>query len=878
MDEPLISERDSARQRALRIPLAYHRTCGPLWAWRLVFTLACFLAGGAYLAWVLAGGTPAAMQLSPGTLAKDHARWDSDCRACHVPFVPQRPDASGTRALSLSWMNGTTKGSPHPADAKCSDCHQSAGVHQANQIATEVESCASCHRDHQGRDFEMARMDDAHCTRCHDSIAEHRKAPGAAGVPPIVNVMSFQPSSSEVDAGHPTFRSLQLQEDPGNIRFSHRLHMTRGQLYPGQIASPGKELVQLACDSCHQPETATGNGAYMRPIKYEQHCRSCHPLNMPGQPEALVPHGLKSKQLGEVVKRLLAEKAKKPQKNIPSKRLIPGKTPSNSRVDYPRPARDLIASHGLAELRQNKCSQCHDWQEENSAEVMPAKIPDVWLRSAHFNHQKHQSAAKCQDCHVQAAATLPAGGIPGKLADDDEVMIPNIDNCARCHAPRNQSTATGGARFDCAECHRYHSMPPQVKPLGSDGLSRLQRAENIPFSEALFVKLVADTHAKSLPPKKHSFVGTQSCSATGCHGAVKGNGPDVSYTRFTSEDPHTRAFLLLDTQPSLDIYRRLTNQPQAKLEDQAYFAFLLKKCVGCHATPPAHTSGPTQPESYAAGVSCESCHGPAASWQHTHFNKQAKQSAEMLNLADLSVRATACAECHIGPQVSGEQTYDVNHDLIASGHPRLTFEFEAQLANLPAHWNAAKNVKSHFEAWRTGELATATQQEKLHASRDEHEFASFRCFDCHHGLTANPTSGRLSFPPRTGISQNVRTRLAELSPSPEAQATMLLELLKLAEGQQAAGSPGIGWEEHVQFSLALAAYCADNPQNAALAKDTETLQQILSKSFRTLPRDKQLTSEPFFIGGPYDSPTGYDAHEERLKQVRENIQTSLTPP
>ena len=44
MDEPLIPQRDSARQRALRIPLAYHRTRGPLWAWRLVFTLACFLA------------------------------------------------------------------------------------------------------------------------------------------------------------------------------------------------------------------------------------------------------------------------------------------------------------------------------------------------------------------------------------------------------------------------------------------------------------------------------------------------------------------------------------------------------------------------------------------------------------------------------------------------------------------------------------------------------------------------------------------------------------------------------------------------------------------------------------------------------------------
>lgn len=873
MDEPLIPPRDSARQRALRIPLVYHRARSPLWVWRLVFTLACFLAGGAYVAWVLAGGKPAATQLSPGTLAKDHARWESDCRACHVPFVPQRTDARGTRALSLSLSNETKSGTPHLADTQCSECHKSAGVHQSNQIAAEVESCASCHRDHQGRDFEMARMDDAHCTRCHDAIAGHRTTLGSAGASPVANVTSFKTSSSDVETGHPTFRSLQLKADPGNIRFSHRLHMTLGQLYPEQTAPPGKESVQLACDSCHQPETATENGAYMRPIKYEQHCRSCHPLNMPDKPDAVVPHGLTSNKLNDLVLELLAEDVKKPRKILPPKRLIPGKTPGNNLVDHLELTKDLVVSQHLAELRQNKCSQCHSWQEENAAEVKPAKIPDVWLKHARFNHQKHQSAAKCQDCHAQAAAQLPVDGIPGKLADDNEVMIPGIDNCVRCHAPRNESAATGGARFDCAECHRYHSVP-----LRSDGLSRLQRPEDLQFSETFFVKFIADSAAKPLPPKTHSFVGTQSCSATGCHGAVKGNDLASSYTRFTSEDPHRWAFLLLYTQPSLDIYRRMTNQPQAKLEDEAYFAFLQQKCVGCHATPPADATQPIQPESYAAGVSCESCHGPASSWQFTHFDKKTKRPPEIRNLADLSVRATACTECHIGPQTSSDYTYDVNHDLIASGHPRLTFEFEAQLANLPAHWSASKDVKSHFEAWRTGELAAAAQQDKLHASRDEHEFASYRCFDCHHGMTPTPATVRLSVPPRTGISPKFRTLLSKLPASQKANVSMLLELLERAEGQQATGSPGSLWEEHVRLSLVLAAYSADNPHNVALAKETDTLREILSKSFRTLPRDKQFTNDPFFIGRPYDSPTGFDPREERLKKVREKIRNSLTSP
>jgi hypothetical protein len=878
MDEPLIPPRDSARQRALRIPLAYHRARGPLGVWKLSLTLVCCVTGGIYFAWVLAGGKPAATQVSPGILAKDHARWDSNCKACHVAFIPQRRDAGGSRTLSLSLTAGTSKEAHQKADAKCSDCHKSAGIHHTNQIADEVESCASCHRDHQGRDFAMARMNDAHCTRCHASLADHRTTPVAPNQSPFVNVTSFELPSVGASSGHPPFRSLQAKEDPGNIRFSHRLHMTPGQLYPGQTASAGKRLTQLVCDSCHQPETTTGKGAYMRPIQYEQHCRGCHPLGMPGQPEALVPHGLTSIPLEKVVLGIFVEGAKDPPKMFPPKRPIPGKTPGNNLASTMKLPPELVASQRLTELRQNKCSQCHSWQEQNSKEVQPSKIPNRWLEHARFNHQKHQNVAKCQDCHPQAVAKLPPEGVPGRLVDDDEVMIPNIDNCARCHAPRNELASNGGARFDCAECHRYHHSPSNEKPLPAGGLSSSQNFENISSSASFLVSHVADVPPAQQPRENHLFVGTQSCSATGCHGAAKGNDLTASYTRFTANDPHTRAFLILYTEPSLDIYRRLTNQQQAMLKDEGYFAFLQQKCVGCHATPPPDTSKVTRPESYAAGISCESCHGPAASWEYTHFNLNATKSSDMRNLTDLSTRATACAECHIGPQITSGKTYDVNHDLIAAGHPRLTFEFEAQLANLPSHWSAAKDVKSHFDAWRIGELAIAAQQDKLHAARTPPEFASHRCFDCHHGLTPKPAFGRIVFPPVSGISQQERTRLASLPISQKAHSAILLEMIKLAEGKLATGSAGTLWEENVKLLMALNAYNADDPQSMALVKDANELRVILSESFRTLPRDKFSKNQPFFTGGPYDSPTGFDPNDERLKKVRERTWANLTPP
>src|SRR6187401_574547 len=97
MEERAKQTRDSTRQRALRIPLDYHHARGPLWLWRLGLTLLCLAAGGVYFTWVLAGGKSTALQLSPGTLAKDHARWDSDCKACHVAFSPQRSDSDFAR-------------------------------------------------------------------------------------------------------------------------------------------------------------------------------------------------------------------------------------------------------------------------------------------------------------------------------------------------------------------------------------------------------------------------------------------------------------------------------------------------------------------------------------------------------------------------------------------------------------------------------------------------------------------------------------------------------------------------------------------------------------------------------------------------------------
>jgi hypothetical protein len=197
---------------------------------------------------------------------------------------------------------------------------------------------------------------------------------------------------------------------------------------------------------------------------------------------------------------------------------------------------------------------------------------------------------------------------------------------------------------------------------------------------------------------------------------------------------------------------------------------------------------------------------------------------------------------------------------------------------LPAHWSAAKDVKSHFEAWRLGELATAAQQDKLYAGRAAQEFASHRCFDCHHGLTPKPAAGRVTFPHLAVIRKEKREWLTGPTPSKQEQAGVLLKLLSSVTDEQNQASNSTRWEEFVHFSLALTAYSADNPQSGELANRTDTLRQILTNSFRSLPQDRNMKKEATFAGGQYDSPTGFDPNDEPLKQVLKDIRASLASP
>ena len=115
---------------------------------------------------------------------------------------------------------------------------------------------------------------------------------------------------------------------------------------------------------------------------------------------------------------------------------------------------------------------------------------------------------------------------------------------------------------------------------------------------------------------------------------------------------------------------------------------------------------------------------------------------------DVLHRAQLCTSCHVGTKDK-----EVNHDLIAAGHPRLAFELGGYHGIYNKHWDINKDHERYpdFEArlWSVGQLTSAKAALELLAARAAGasksgkeskpwpEFSEYNCFACHTGLTVS---------------------------------------------------------------------------------------------------------------------------------------------
>jgi hypothetical protein len=256
------------------------------------------------------------------------------------------------------------------------------------------------------------------------------------------------------------------------------------------------------------------------------------------------------------------------------------------------------------------------------------------------------------------------------------------------------------------------------------------------------------------PARGDHYLGVAGCSSSSCHNGNDGRGEKGSeYTTWAGDDKHSQAFQVLYNKRSQYIVRNLFG-------DDAEPATKQTLCLKCHATSngdPETTKYDTRFH-FADGVGCESCHGPAERWGATHYQAGFKRKtvAEKAELGlwptkDLAFRVKLCTSCHVGDASRG---MEVNHDLIAAGHPRLNFEFAGFQGIYPKHWQEAKTKQEQpdLEArqWLLGQLMTARSAAEQLAVRAESaakggkdakpwpEFAEYSCFACHKDLSVKP--------------------------------------------------------------------------------------------------------------------------------------------
>jgi len=290
----------------------------------------------------------------------------------------------------------------------------------------------------------------------------------------------------------------------------------------------------------------------------------------------------------------------------------------------------------------------------------------------------------------------------------------------------------------------------------------------------------------SAPAAIGKYNGAGSCAASSCHGSVQ---PKTvtrifqnEYTIWAGQDKHANAFSVLSNPVSLRIGRIL----KIGRPDQA------QKCLICHSLDVPKEKR-AQTFGMEDGVSCENCHGPASGWlgPHTTANWPHLKSEElgMYDTRDLMKRSAKCATCHVG---SAQQFVD--HDMIAAGHPDLTFELGYFTKAMPQHWKRPQDMPwFEVRAWSVSQatqLSEALRRLSWRAGLPTWpEFAEMDCIACHHSLTMPEKSWRqeLGYPDRRpgtapwNASRYVVFRHLASAVDPEAERQLGADIAKITD-------------------------------------------------------------------------------------------------
>ncbi len=396
-----------------------------------------------------------------------HARFNDSCTQCHESHFQTWKRLNPCKASQAT-----------VADDSCTQCHRSevspgeslyprtqvnltallegrpAPPHHAEKA--EPQACAVCHREHRGNKS-LTAVEDAACNTCHSRLDR------------VVTKGTAFGNARDFASDHPEFDALG-GPDPGRLAFNHAVH-----LKPEGVPIEGSgSRRRLDCADCHKPEPA---GRLMAPIRYEKHCRDCHPLRValagdfskssvregveqflrrpaPHRPPEVVRADLRQ-QLEDFVRDNpgARETPLAPQPLIP----LPGRP---ARVAQTPTAEEwkqaqLAVSERLLFFAPGGCHYCHssDWKgkvEPAGTGALPrfdeTGLKARWMRHSAFNHSAlRHSKMDCLDCHKA-----------GQSQKTHDVLLPKVADCRVCHSPQGEANT----HTSCITCHRYHVPAP----------------------------------------------------------------------------------------------------------------------------------------------------------------------------------------------------------------------------------------------------------------------------------------------------------------------------------------------------------------------------------------------------------------------------------
>jgi len=516
-------------------------------------------------------GQAHAQLISPGELILGHEEWDNidNCTSCH---------ALGTRGVSA---------------AKCLNCHfsienrlnEDLGLH----ATFDEPNCATCHKDHFGRDFDAIRFDTLnfdHNPTGYELLLSHDET----------SCLSCHTSEFQAEQNFLVFQSQ---------------HELEGDSYLGLLQD---------CESCHTPDNVHGEQFELVA------CNTCHDSGIWDDPPLFDHDESEYPLTGEHIS-VTCESCHEPASS------------ESDEIIY-RPI-DFLECSSCHEDEHNgtfgpTCASCHEtagWEVFVVSDFEESFDHDA----TGFELVGLHESATCASCHTSSSSDPDIDLQFVRSTLSRQYPHPASESCESCHTDTHDGSTDP---VTCVSCHSEYGWTP------SDfDVFRHQDETEYPLEGAHLAVICSQCHTSSPGPGQYSSVSFEVLDQTceGCHSEDDPHedqfAPDTCETCHSTEtwiaaqnsfDHSTTDFALVGTHEILACASCHEAQELAATE----FRGLQSTCASCHDDESPHAA-------QFGDTNCADCHDETsfrlASFDHA-------LTGWPLEGAHTSV---SCASCHL---------------------------------------------------------------------------------------------------------------------------------------------------------------------------------------------------------------------------------------